>query len=98
MTGCPLSFGDRGWILLFASVAHPSAKEPVSVASTAITIVFQVCALQELNNVDRNCKITKDRVINALMHQLGYTFPIFNILKASIAKKAFTNGMMDGWQ
>ena len=84
--------------MLSVSVAHPSAKEPVSVASTAITIVFQVCALQELNNVDRNCKITKDRVIDVLMHQLGYTLPIFNILKASITKKAFANGMMDGWQ
>ena len=84
--------------MLFVSVAHPSAKEPVTVASTAITIVFQVCALQELNNVDRNCKITKDRVIDALLHQHGYTFPILNILKASITKKALTNGMMDGWQ
>ncbi len=84
--------------MLFVSVAHPSAKEPVTVAFTAITIVFQVCALQELNDVDCNSKITKDRVINALMHQLGYTIPIFNILTASIAKKVFTNGMMDGWQ
>ena len=84
--------------LLFVTVADPSTKKPVTLASATMTIVFQICALQELNNVDRNCKITKDRVINALMHQLGYTIPIFNILTASIAKKVFTNGMMDGWQ
>ena len=80
------------------SVAHPSAKEPVCFALTAITIVLQVCALQELNNVDRNDRITKDWVSNALMHQLGYTIPISIILEASVAKKTFTDWMMDGWQ
>ena len=84
MMSCLCQFVQEAWLLV-VTVANPSAKEPVWVASTTLTIVLQSCALQEFNNMDRNDGITKNWMSDALAPQLSYTYPIFNVLNASVA-------------
>ena len=94
---CLCLFLQEAWLLV-VTVASPSTEEPVRVASTTLTIVLESCALQELNNMDRNVRITKDWMSNALAPQFGYAFPILSILKASVASETFAKQMVDGGQ
>ena len=75
---------------LVITIANPSTEEPFWVASTAVTILLQTCALQELNNIDGDLRVAKDWMPTELMLEIFHQLFVFRVPDAFAASVTFT--------